>query len=109
MTEAKKIAQELVNRLYDNITARDVRAAINRDGHIRNSSSISVTVEKGIVTLTGAVASAVEYVAAQEVARTTVGVVDIKDSLAIKEPELSRIIKVSNENYYPTLKSMATK
>jgi osmotically-inducible protein OsmY len=103
---AKKIAQNLVNRLYDDITARDIKSALKRNMGISDSTTISVAVEKGTVTLSGAVLTVFECITAQETARATVGVIDVKNSLHTKQ-SVSRLPENEHRHLPALLRSTA--
>ncbi|MCL5264509.1 MAG: BON domain-containing protein [Chloroflexi bacterium] len=61
----------------------DVRTAISRDARILDTTRISASSSKGKVTLRGQVSSAEERRAAEEDARFTAGVVEVRNELTI--------------------------
>lgn len=81
MTEAKQIAQELVNKLYDNITMRDIQNTLKSNPSFSNDSSVDVTVKKGIATLTGFVRNNQQSAIITETVKRTIGVTEVNNLL----------------------------
>jgi osmotically-inducible protein OsmY len=104
-TSGKKIAQNLVNRLYDDITSRDIRAALQRDAYTKDCKSINITVEKGVATISGDVNNPTEYRRAYEIARRTIGVREISGQLEIKKNNANQT-ETATQHYHFSLAGM---
>jgi osmotically-inducible protein OsmY len=67
----------------------DVLYQLGWDTHVRQTE-VGVTVNKGVVTLTGAVDSYAKKIAAQKAAHRVHGVLDVANDLEVKVPGSSR-------------------
>jgi osmotically-inducible protein OsmY len=73
----------------DDIIKREVLSQLGWDTHVKQTE-VGVTVNKGVVTLTGTVDSYAKKIAAQEAAHRVRGVLDVANELEVKVPGSSR-------------------
>jgi osmotically-inducible protein OsmY len=79
-----------------------------------NATSIGVTVEEGVVTLTGSVASFAERIAAQEAAHRVAGVLDVANEIEVKikgtgwpsDAEVAQAVRHALQNALPHTSGM---
>jgi hyperosmotically inducible protein len=82
---SSRYTQSSAERINDNATSSRVGAALADDGQHRYFEDVKVDTFKGVVQLSGFVNTKDLKIRAGDIARNTVGVSDVRDSITVKE------------------------